>query len=122
MNDWHSMYVKRGQDYLSSVHSPRAIPPSSLNFSLKTPLAIPSTSKSTPSQSVASTPDLDSPMYSSDMSDMTLSPVGSATLNTDILRQELRNKIYARRKSQGLEELTVEFKTPERTEVCVKIV
>ena len=48
---------------------------------------------------------------------MTLSPVGSGALNTDILRQELRNKIYARRKSQGLEELTVEFKAPEKTEV-----
>ena len=50
---------------------------------------------------------------------MTLSPVGSGALNTDILRQELRNKIYARRKSQGLEELTVEFKAPEKTEVFI---
>ena len=71
---------------------------------------------------MASTPDLDSPMYSSsDMSDIALSPVGSMALNTDILRKELRNKIYARRKSQGLEELTVEFKPPEKTEVCTLI-
>ena len=84
---------------------------------------MPSGSKATPGHSVASTPDLDSPMYSSsDLSDVTLSPVGGMALNTDILRKELRNKIYARRKSQGLEELTVEFKPPERTEVCSLII
>lgn len=97
-------------------------PPSTLNLSPRkyglSPLAMPSGSKLSSSHSVASTPDIDSPMYSSsDLSDVTLSPVGAMGLNTDILRKELRNKIYARRKSQGLEELTVEFKPPERTEM-----
>lgn len=121
ISNWHSPFVKREPGYLNPSPFSRAMPPSTLNLSLKkpgmSPLAIPSTSKSTPSQSVVSTPDLDSPMCSSDTSDVTMSPVGSVALNADILRQELRNKIYARRKSQGLEELTVEFKTPEKTEM-----
>ena len=116
------MHLKTEPGEVIPGPSSRIFPPTTLNLSLRKPglvsLSIPSTSKSTPSHSVASTPDLDSPMYSSDMSDATLSPVGSVALNTDILRQELRNKIYARRKSQGLEELTVEFKAPEKTEVC----
>ena len=119
---WMSLLpVKTEPGEITPGSSSRIFPPTSLNLSLRrpglVPLAIPSTSKSTPNQSIVSTPDLDSPLYSSDLSDMTLSPVGSGALNTDILRQELRNKIYARRKSQGLEELTVEFKAPEKTEV-----
>ena len=42
---------------------------------------------------------------------------GKATPSLLELRKELRNKIYARRRSQGLDDITVEFKEPEPTEV-----
>ena len=63
-----------------------------------------------------------SPLSSSDQSDSLPSPStpsGStqSAASLDALRQELRMKIYARRKSQGLDELKVEFKPPEPTEV-----
>ena len=69
-------------------------------------------------------PEVPSPITSSEFSNDTIpSPSTpssmSAAMNLDVLRKELRNKIYARRRSQGLEELTVEFKPPEPTEVFV---
>lgn len=64
-----------------------------------------------------------SPLSSSDLSDSLPSPStpsgsGQSAANLDALRQELRLKIYARRRSQGLDDLKVEFKPPEPTEVC----
>ncbi|KAK3590694.1 hypothetical protein CHS0354_006382 [Potamilus streckersoni] len=58
--------------------------------------------------------------YSS--SDVSSEPFSTPTTpNSSIplakLREELRNKIWARRKSQGLEELKIEFKPPEHAEL-----
>ncbi|XP_060552641.1 uncharacterized protein LOC132713949 isoform X3 [Ruditapes philippinarum] len=63
-----------------------------------------------------------SPMSSSDQSDSLSSPStpsgsSQSAASLDALRQELRMKIYARRRSQGLDELKVEFKPPEPTEM-----
>ncbi|XP_045168260.2 uncharacterized protein LOC123531403 isoform X2 [Mercenaria mercenaria] len=63
-----------------------------------------------------------SPVSSSDLSDSLPSPSTpsgstSSAANLDALRQELRLKIYARRRSQGLDDLKVEFKPPEPTEM-----
>lgn len=58
----------------------------------------------------------------SDSTDNAPSPSAVAAGNLDQLRQELRHKIFSRRKSQGLEDLKVEFKQPEPTEVWFYIV
>ncbi|KAL4222948.1 hypothetical protein ACF0H5_018989 [Mactra antiquata] len=65
-----------------------------------------------------------SPSGNSDFSDSqslpspsTPSGPGTPSANLDMLRQELRLKIYARRRSQGLDDLKVEFKQPEPTEM-----
>ena len=65
------------------------------------------------------TPEKLSPLDYSDNSENVSSPLTpSNASNLDAqLRQDLRQKIYARRKSQGLEDLKVEFKSPEPSEV-----
>ena len=67
--------------------------------------------------------DLDSPMShfktegtGSDGSDSVSSP-SAGNISEAQLREELRQKIYARRRSQGLDDLKVEFKSPEPSEV-----
>ncbi|KAH3719815.1 uncharacterized protein LOC127856353 isoform X2 [Dreissena polymorpha] len=67
--------------------------------------------------------DLDSPMShfkiegtGSDGSDSVSSP-SAGNISEAQLREELRQKIYARRRSQGLDDLKVEFKSPEPSEL-----
>lgn len=59
-----------------------------------------------------------SPVSGSDVSDSAPSPSAGANLDHQ-LRQELRDKIFSRRKSQGLDDLKVEFKQPEPSEVLL---
>ncbi|XP_052795817.1 uncharacterized protein LOC128228509 isoform X1 [Mya arenaria] len=69
--------------------------------------------------STSRTPDRLSPLGGSEVGDNASSPLtpsGSSNLDAQ-LRQELRLKIYARRRSQGLDDLRVEFKSPEPTEL-----